>query len=253
MKNNWNELTIGSCFFNTPKLVLPFLQSIAKFHKKYKPIKLCIMDNSVTDECNKLFISNGITPFINKAMSHHEAVNVMFDNVKTKYLLLLDSDIVLKNDITPIFKQFIESGAAIGGHIQGSRGGFDLYDRVVPWFTFIDMDVVRKENIKFFIREKHEFHTEWNEPNRIALRPEGKHYDVGAEFFESVHIEHGYPVWEMSEQKAYNYYLHFEGMSWRPIDKNPHYVNMANQVVKQYEGYYKSQGLSSIQIKNFYI
>ncbi len=240
-----NDLTIVSCFYNTPELLLPFFQSFFK-HNKEKP-NFLISDNSLDDQTQNLLEKYNIPYIRNKGLTHHESVDLLLSQVKTRYVLLVDSDILFKSSITKLYEKFKSSEAVLGGELQGSRGGFDLYDRIVPWFCFIDNKVIQEEHFKFFIPAKHDFHTEWNEPNRIALRPGKKNYDVGAEFYEQV-IKTGYFVYILKENQTSNYYTHFEGMTWRKEDKNLHFVQMAKEVSKKYEAYCRAQNLSIVGI-----
>jgi len=242
-----NELTIASCFFNTPELLEPLLQSFFKHHKKNHPHFL-FMDNSTDDKTSNILKNYSFDYVKNPGMTHHEAVNQIFDIVKTRYLLLVDSDIIFKSNIEKLFEKFKSSGSTIGGEIQGSRGGFDIKDRIVPWFCFIDLQTINEEGIRFFVPEKHDFHTEWNEPNRIALRQGKVNYDVGSEFYEAV-TKKGHFAYSLNTNQCSNYYLHFEGMSWRKDDKNLHYVQMAKEVHRKYEAYCRAHSLSSVIIK----
>jgi hypothetical protein len=165
--------------------------------------------------------------------------------------LLVDTDILFKTDIARMYRRFQKSKAAIGGVLQGPRGGFDIVERIVPWFCFVDIQKISENQIRFFVPEKHDYHVEWDEPNRIALRPDRKNYDVASEFLEGVR-EKNLGVWEMSQAQADRTYIHFEGMSWRPMDKNTYLRKLAQQVEARFTAQCQAMALEPVEIKGMF-
>ena len=86
------------------------------------------------------------------------------------------------------------------GKVEGDRGGKHIYNRVTPWHCFINIDNVKKYNIKY--------HDENKMKNSFTT---DCIYDVGSTFLEDVK-NHGLKVGNVNLSGSY--YIHFEGMSW---------------------------------------
>ena len=223
------DLTLVSCSFNTPEVTAAMLQSWVRVHPGGAPRPILLMENSTDDRTAAWLEANAI-PFVRTpGATHHASVDPALARVRTRYALLVDTDILFLRNLSGLFREFRRTGAAIGGVRQGPRGGFDIVDRIVPWFCFLDMQQLRAHQLRFFIPEKHDYHREWNEPGRIALRKDRKNYDVASELLEGV-LAQGLGVWELPPHRAARYYRHFEGMSWRAGDRDPRLREMARQV-----------------------
>ena len=148
------------------------------------------------------------------------ALEAFINDCKTKYALIVDSDIEFRKRIGPLFDMFIKEGAALMGEVCGSRGGYNLYNRVHPWFMFVDIENIQKHGIRFYdekrIEETDSCHFYQAVPMLLRYDDVWR-YDVGATFYEDV-INAGLKV---SNYKAEpEYFIHFEGMSWQ--DKSNH-------------------------------
>ena len=228
------DLTLVSCSFNTPEVTAAMLQSYVRAHPDGAPRPVLIMENS-TDDRTAAWLATHAIPFVRTpGATHHASVDPALARVRTRYALLVDTDIVFLRNVSGLFREFRRSGAALGGVRQGPRGGFDIVDRIVPWFCFLDVQQLRAHELRFFIPEKHDYHREWNEPNRIALRHDRKNYDVASELLESVR-EKGLGVWELTPHRAKHFYRHFEGMSWRAGDRDPRLRAMAQQATAEFQ------------------
>jgi hypothetical protein len=138
--------------------------------------------------------------------SHGEAVNEAFNLVKTRYILLVDSDILFLKDIRGPFEKFKDGGFALMGEVVGDRGGKSLYPRVNPWFCFMDLDQLKNNNIQFY------------DHHRTKVLKSEKIYDIGSTMFEDV-IKAGLTVADVKLEGKY--FKHYEGMSWRVQKYNP--------------------------------
>jgi hypothetical protein len=212
-----------------------------------------LIDGSTNDATKTLLEKNNIPYISNPSGSHGQNVNIGLKNCKTKYALLVDSDVIFLKHHNDIFNQFKEAKVAILGKIEGNRGGKKIYNRVNPWHCFIDVKTIRNKNIVFFneTKMKESFKTE-------------KIYDIGSTFFEDIRnakLKIG------DIDLLGKYYSHFEGMSWYKnkydafkedtgIDfggthNNPAYVSAYEQ---KYNLFKKIQSIyENINIKNNFV
>lgn len=193
-----DNLTLISCSYNTPQVTLTMLRSFAFHHSTIT--NLLLMENSSDDTTAKLLDAENV-PYIRHAnYSHAEGVNNAFKQCKTKYALLVDSDIIFLKNCEDIYKMFTDSGYAAAGKITGDRGGKKIYNRIDPWFCFIDMEQIQKYNIPFcdIERTKKSFKEE-----RI--------YDIGSTFFKDMRKK-DLKIGNLEVDNRY--FMHMEGMSW---------------------------------------
>ncbi len=190
------DITLISCSYNTPEVTLTMLRSFFKHHKE---TKVLIVDNSTNNETENLLKIYNVPYIRNEGGLHLQSVDILLSNIKTKYALLVDTDVIFYKDHTLIFDKFKEMKLSLLGEICGDRGGKLIHNRVHPWHCFIDVDSIKNNNIKFY-----------NPVKQFSVSE--KIYDVGCTFFEDVkncNLKIGNIKLEGS------YFKHYEGMSWR--------------------------------------
>jgi hypothetical protein len=224
-----NNLTLATCSYNTPNVTMNMIKSFRKYNKF--SYDLLITDNSTNEETAELLKADRTSYLRNPGFHHSIGVDVLLDNCTTKYMLLVDTDVIFLKNIESIFHKFIKSGAAICGVLQGSRGAYNLYDRICPWFCFIDVEVIKRNNIKFFDNIRFSQHLSAVKATKI--------YDVGATFLEDINnLNLG--VLYISEQEQNEYIQHFEGMSWRIDCDIPEISELGKGTLKSYDEYIKN-------------
>lgn len=200
------DLTLLICNYNTDDLVINLLRSV---HMKCSELpKVVVMDTSTNfdSDLEKLNIPH----FKARGFSHGEAVNLGLTKVKTRYVLLVDSDVIFMGDLKKPFEKFKELDLALMGTIVGDCGGKKLYPRVEPWYCFIDLHKLKKHKIRFFDRK------------RSKKYEKTKVYDIGSTMYEDV-INHGLSVGDVDLEGKY--FKHYGGMSWREQKYNPYDVD----------------------------
>jgi len=239
-----NDLTLITCSYNTPDIILTMLKS---FHQSNNTCdKLVIIENSTNDETAKILKENNIPFYVPGTRRHSEGVQAAFDICTTKYALLVDTDIIFKKDVDPVLKQCKENDISLLGEVCGNRGGRVINTRIHPWFCFINIDNIKKYNIKF-----------WDS------RRFGNGYDVGCSFFEDIR-KNGLNVGDIKMDPFY--YTHYEGMSWRTQTYDPtkpdtgidnggthpfiEYFNAGNRTKRIYDS--ETAYLRPINIKNIF-
>lgn len=208
------DLTLITCSYNTPKIIETMMKSF-KFHHNISNFPIIIMENSTNEETVDILKSYEI-PFLRTVGGAHATqLERALKLCKTKYALVVDTDIVFTKNIESIFEDFKKNNLTLAGIECGDRGGFKLYPRIHPWFMFIDIEKVNSKNISFINFEKLErtdslgFYslTSDNTPTKEQI-----HYDVGSTFREDI-IEAGFKVENRLDYE--DYFKHYEGSSWR--------------------------------------
>lgn len=223
------DLTLITCSYNTPDITLTMLKSWVAVHNKPQHVIVC--DNSTNEDTKSLLYDHKVPYTTRPGMSHGAGVNELLKLCKTKYALLVDTDVIFLRDHSDIFQQFQDMNLTLLGKVEGDRGGKSIHNRVNPWHCFIDVETIKTHNITFFDEErmKKSFKTD-------------KIYDIGSTFLEDIK-NHGLKIGDVD--LASRYYIHLEGMSWYKhkfdstkedtgIDfggthNNPAYVNAYNQ------------------------
>jgi hypothetical protein len=198
-----SDLTVCTCSYNTPLITMTMIRSWFKRHPWSTPF--VIIENSTNEDTADLLKGQGIPFTRNPGGPHSTTVDLALDQVKTRYALLVDTDVVFLRDHSSILQDMINNGAALTGEVCGSRGMLGLYKRVHPWHCFIDMDKIRSKGIHFHC------------PNRSLRKVNDLIYDVGASMYEDV-INAGFTVYDWKGDR--DYYYHYEGMSWRSAGYN---------------------------------
>lgn len=193
-----DDLTLLTCSYNTPALTLTMLKSWMHVHNKTQRLVLC--DNSTNSDTRNLLFDHQIPYITQPGMSHGNGINELLKLCKTKYALLVDTDVIFLKDHSDIFQQFKDMDLDIMGKVEGDRGGKSIYNRVNPWHCFINVERIKQHNIIFFDekRMRDSFNT-----NKI--------YDIGSTFFQDIKSS-GLKIGNVDLSN--NYYIHFEGMSW---------------------------------------
>jgi glycosyltransferase involved in cell wall biosynthesis len=196
------DLTIVTCDYNTPNLIKNLRRSI-RFHMG-ENVKILVINTSTI---NEKYEFPDITQVNISGLTHGRAVNIAMGLVDTRYMLLIDSDVLILNECNKPYNRFLEGGFALMGNVSGDRGGKKLFPRVDPWFCFMDLHQLKNHDIKFFDEER-------TKKSRQLIRV----YDVGSTMFEDV-MKNGLLV--ANVQLENKYFKHYEGMSWRTKKYNP--------------------------------
>jgi glycosyl transferase family 2 len=149
----FNDLSLITCSYNTPGILELCLKSFV-FHHGSGPHKIIIIENSTNNETQQLLDRNNVSYIANPGGTHSPSVDMGFGLVRTRYALLIDTDVIFKKNISEAFDLFRNFQLTLFGEIQGDRGGFLLYPRIAPYCCFIDMDRVRSMKINFHSDER---------------------------------------------------------------------------------------------------
>lgn len=200
------DLTLVSCNHDTPDLILNLQKSIE--NTQFIIPQILIIDTGFYPSKD---YNGKLRTYHMHCTSHGVAVNESFDLVKTRYMLLIDSDVLFLKDIKHPFEKFKECGAALMGEVVGDRGDKSLYPRVNPWFCFIDLKQLKEHDILFYDKER-------TERSKRKLMNPPRVYDIGSTMFEDV-VNAGLTIADVKMEGKY--FKHYEGMSWRVQKYDP--------------------------------
>lgn len=231
----FEDLTLISCSYGTPLITLTMLKSYVDKHGE-GPHNLLIMENSPDEATVKLLKEHNV-PFIrNKGFTHATAVDLALKLCKTKYALLVDTDIIFERPIDKLYEVFKNSGAALMGTIWTHRGGHKLQPRVHPWYCFINIEDIQSKSINFYrpedprIANTNSAGFYQNVPEN-AVWSSNEFYDVGATFFEDI-TNNGLKI--INANGIENFYTHYEGCSWYKNSPNKNIVQAGKEKAKKY-------------------
>lgn len=201
------DLTLLTCNYNTPLQTLNLIKSL-KVVGGLTP-RVLVINTSTQDDSEDLFITNNI-PYLNlRGSTHGEGVNFGISNIKTRYVLLVDTDIIFLKDITPVFEKFKSGKYTLMGNVVGDCCGKLLHPRVEPWFCMMDLQQLKNNNIIFFDSERSK------KPKIKGVRV----YDIGSTMYEDIINKNLYIG---NVNLNHKYFKHYGGMSWRIQKYNPH-------------------------------
>lgn len=208
MGRNWTimDLTLLTCNYNTPELIVNLLKSVKQTCSELPYV--VVMNTSTED--SDILDNNNIHYFNVRGFSHGEAVNLAFSKIKTKYILLVDSDVIFLKDFKNAFNKFKEMDLALMGKIVGDCGDKKLYPRIEPWYCFINLEKLKLYRIQFFDRE------------RSKKQDKEVIYDIGSTMFEDV-TNLNLSIGDVNLENKY--FKHYGGMSWREQKYNPNDID----------------------------
>ena len=209
----FEDLSLITCSYNTPEILELCLKSFV-FHHGSGPHKIIIVENSTDTETQFFLDLNNISYIKNAGGTHSPSIDLGFQQVKTKYALLIDTDVIFNRNINFIFYFFKRCNLTLLGEIQGDRGGFLLYPRVAPYFCFINMENIRASKIQFHDEQRIKKTNSEGFFNNIPINYEQRKqrfYDVGSIFYEDVQINN-FRIANLEDIN--NIVFHAESLSW---------------------------------------
>ena len=230
-----NDLTLIVCSYHTPRVLVAMLQSFAHFHNAQLPQKIIVMENSKDDETIKQLDFFSVPYVRNPGDTHSPSLDKALYLCKTKYALVVDSDVLFERNVTEAFSFFKANRGVLMGELVKSRGGYKLMNRIGPWFMFVDVEEIQKKGIRFHDQKRIEETKSQGFFGNIPLQQNNGtvYYDVGSSFLEDV-MKAGLLVLNMSEDTRKEFVQHYEGMSWRTKTGVPAYVMWGNKVESEF-------------------
>lgn len=243
------DLTLVSCNYNTPSQIETMLKSWA-FHHTNQSSKCLIMEHSTNEDSIDFYKSNNIEFIRNKGSVHYRGVEAALHLVNSRYMLLVDSDVVFNKNLNEIINFYINNNIHLAGRVEGDRGGFSLHRRIHPWYCFIDVTFIREHSIRFVDMNRVKATNSEGFYKNIPINNQDsmKKYDVGATFLEDA-MSHNARVY--SHNLENEYFTHYEGMSWRMNSGIQSLVDEYNETEKKYAN--EIVKYKNVNLKGFFV
>ncbi len=222
---NYNDLTVAIPSYNTPGVLVYALKSLAhNFPGIF--FKLIISENSTNEDTANLLRKLGIPFYRNPGSKHSPSVQDMMDKCKTRYMLHLDSDILVLNNFTNLLNLFVSKDLTLMGEVQRDRGGYKLKPRVAPYFCLMDLEKIYSKGCMFHDQERIDKTGSQGFFNNLPIQENhgGTYYDCGSILFEDCEKK-DLKVGDLGGTLA-KYILHAESISWAPNSGIEGYENL---------------------------
>lgn len=229
-----SDLTLITCSYNTLEFTSTMLKSYVYHHSSEGKFNIVVMENSTNEKTRNFLKDKQISFDACPGRTHSISVDLALTKVKTKYALLVDTDIIFYKPIYDIFEQFKESSVAIMGEICGDRGGYRLFPRVFPWFCFINVEKVNEKGIRFHDQQRIDATNSGKFFGNVPLNFDrtGYYYDVGSTFLEDINK---FELGVIDKKFDPEYFYHFEGISWYRESQISGYIESYNQKFSELE------------------
>lgn len=210
-----NDLTVILCSYKANKAFKLCLHQLARFGFTGK--NLLIYENSPSDYVSnrELLKAHNITFIDNPGGMYFDTVNKAFNEVKTNYALLLDSDCFCIINPFIFLQNMVNHKLSLFGDISSSHNGYKFRKRVDPCWCMIDMNFIKTNNIQFtdIIRMQQTNSMSFILTNELGLPkdPNQYYYNAGSTMLEDV-LKCSGIVADVGDNKPY---IHPEGMSWK--------------------------------------
>lgn len=233
-----NDLTLITCSYNSLALMKNWYFSIKNVFAEVPNIIVCENSDDAGEQGRIMtFMLDNNIPFIQNATddkTHAHGVRMIIPFIKTKYALLLDTDVeMLKEPSDVIHKMDEHQDIALGG-FYGKRLP-NYVNRVHPWFMVMNVPIVRKANL-FFNGENSEENRRMFSP--LFTKNKLNKYDVGCRFCEEAEFR-GYKILTLNKLcKDCNngpWFRHHEGLSWCKRRENDPLLKRRRGILKEIE------------------
>lgn len=198
---NYSDLTLLTVSYNNNILTGMMLKSFYKMLNNYD-IKIVIVDNGdqipVDDNIKSIFtvIDNFNHKIIpkqeNPSREHAASIDYAFKHViDTKWCLLVDNDILFKENIKTLFDTLDLNKFDCMGEI-----GWDCTppDRLFPYMCLINIEKFKQDNLNYYDRNRIIY--DWKKLNK---------YDTGFSFYEDIKN-----TWIIKNIKLSDYIIHLK-------------------------------------------
>lgn len=252
--NLQENLTIGTCAYGMEGCVVLMLKSLINVYRgeDHEKFNLLILDNSPDDEVTKALLKFDISCMRNPNGIHSKGVDILIDHCPTKYMLLVDTDILFLAKVEGLIGPIMEKGAALAGEFCADRAGYKLHPRIHPWFCVIDVEKIKANNIKFHCEKRSQEngseHFYKHVPINRNIYNAVPMWDVGSSFYHDIK-KAGLGIMEI--MNIYSFHAHFEGMSWNIKSGIDSIVKRGEEMLKTYSA--ATMVLQNVKIKDKFI
>lgn len=226
--------TVAVVHYNTPELLDALIKSIRKF---MGGIQIVILDNSDQRPFTKRI--KGVKVINNRkqqlvsfdkelekypercpdlaykgnfaSVKHMMSVQYLMDEVLKDGFILMDSDILLKKDISYLW----DESFAASGRIIWYKGRAPYQDRLQPYVCYLNVPMLKKAGIKFYTPERC-----WGLMPGGTSNPNNL-YDTGASLLEDI-VNSKPKVWCKNWRQLEDEFVHFANASYSHYNIDHH-------------------------------
>jgi hypothetical protein len=228
------QKTVAIVHYNTPELLDALIKSIRKF---MGGIQIVILDNSDQRPFTKRIkgvkvINNRKQQLVNfdkelekypercpdlaykgnfASVKHMMSVQYLMDEVLTDGFILMDSDILLKKDISYLW----DESFAASGRIIWYKGRAPYQDRLQPYVCYLNVPMLKKAGINFYTPERC-----WGLMPGGTSNPNNL-YDTGASLLEDI-VNSKPKVWCKNWRQLEDEFVHFANASYSHYNIDHH-------------------------------
>jgi hypothetical protein len=228
------QKTVAIVHYNTPELLDALIKSIRKF---MGGIQIVILDNSDQRPFTKRIkgvkvINNRKQQLVNfdkelekypercpdlaykgnfASAKHMMSVQYLMDEVLTDGFILMDSDILLKKDISYLW----DESFAASGRIIWYKGRAPYQDRLQPYVCYLNVPMLKKAGINFYTPERC-----WGLMPGGTSNPNNL-YDTGASLLEDI-VNSKPKVWCKNWRQLEDEFVHFANASYSHYNIDHH-------------------------------
>lgn len=143
MKN----ITLLAVNWNQNNATALMLKSYVKHHYTGEPLSLLLLDNGSTDSSRDWYRANDV-PFIalENNVGHENGVNVLYEKIRTKYALLVDTDVEFTGNIANYLELLRDNCVAVSEYVHNPP----LRPRLGPWFLLFDAERAKQAGVTVF-------------------------------------------------------------------------------------------------------
>lgn len=149
--HNQKDITLLTVGWNQQPVLELMLKSYIRSHYYGEPLKLMLVDNG-SDDGSKEWLRENEIPFfdLGENIGHENAVNAVYEEIKTKYALLVDTDVEFKENVFGYTDELKGNVVSAGEIIRNWINETEIKVRVSPWFLMWDVERVRAAGIGTF-------------------------------------------------------------------------------------------------------
>lgn len=230
-----NDITLVCVNWNQQPCVELLLKSYVKRHFIGSKLKLLLVDNGSKDGSKEWLNLMGV-PFVdfNNNHGHENALNMIYGDIKTKYVMLVDTDVEFLGNVFSYVMEMKDGCISVGELIDKNyMNDIKIKDRISPWFWMFDYEAMREIGVDTFRTKE-----DWT-------------YDVGSEYWEKM-VSAGYTNYNLIRKSGnqdndlvsmqYDKVSHFGKVSWdietkhgdrkTEVERRRHYIRERLELYK---------------------
>jgi glycosyltransferase involved in cell wall biosynthesis len=208
-QKDMSDITLVTINWNNQPAMELMLKSYVRHHYRGESLNLLLVDNGSTDNCKEWLRENNI-PFVDfpKNIFHEPAMSLIYQDIKTKYALLCDTDVEFFDDVS-VYLQAMKGKCISVGELQDKDSPIwsdQMQPRISSWFWLFNIQIMKENGINVW---RVSDNRDWS-------------YDTGAWYWEQM-VNLGFTNFNLTRKPGnintglgmeYEKFTHFGKCSW---------------------------------------